>query len=96
MIGDVTSDILRDEQRALKYYEIASDHGIMEAALDLFLYYAGKYRNDKNHDWLDKVYKYKREIEQNKKFNEKIEKEINDKLSKICNQKEIDISFLLN
>ena len=95
MVGDVTAGIKRDLVAALKNYEIASNQGIFEATRALFLYYAHKYQQDNEHDYLDKVYKYKGELEKNEKFNEEMAREVEEKLKKIRNQKEIDISFLL-
>lgn len=86
-------DIPRDEGKALRYLEIASDNKIFEADLELFFYYLAKYLDNKNSSFKDKVYLYKAKLESSDKYNDDIRKKIEANIKKVKEKKEINLDF---
>ena len=87
-------NIAKDESKMLEYFEIASNHGIFDAHVDLFNYYTKKYVSTHKGVYLDKINEYKEKIESSSDVNDKTIKKIEDNILKIKNNKEIDLSLL--
>ena len=94
--GRVDLGIIRDVDKAIKYYKIASDYDIIEASIKLLYYYVDKYLLKRN-DYLKEIIAYyKNRIENHKKYNMEIKKNIEDMVKKIYDTKEISIDFIFN
>ena len=85
----------KDENKALEYYDIASDNGILEASLELFFYYSKKYLSTRDNVDKDLFLKYKLVIERHEKYNENLKNRIEYILKEISSKKEIDVDCLI-
>lgn len=92
--GRVDVGIVKDVNKAIEYYKIASDNNIIEASIKLLYYYVDKYMTKKSEDIKEKIYYYKNIIECNNKYNEDIKKEIEKIINKIYKRKEISLDFI--
>ena len=85
--------LIKDEDKAIKYLDIASSHAI-EAAILLLYLYTEKYLNKKDEDLYDKIKLLISRIENNPKYNESIKSIIEDNLKKLKENKHINIDIL--
>ena len=85
--------LIKDEDKAIKYLDIASSHAI-EAAILLLYLYTEKYLNKKDDDLYDKIKLFISRIENNPKYNESIKSIIEDNLKKLKENKHINIDIL--
>ena len=86
----------KDVNKALEYYKIASDAGILEASLELFFYYSDNYL--KTRDEVDKelLFKYKLAIEKHSKYDDNLREKIEIELDKLKNKREINVDCLID
>ena len=85
--------IPKDITKYLEYMNIASDKEIIEASIDLFLYYYEKYLKegtDKNN-----IYKYKRIINNNKKYSVKQKEIVEKAISNLSKKEDMEIELLI-
>ncbi len=85
--------IPKDTTKYLEYMNIASDKEIIDASIDLFLYYYEKYLKegtDKNN-----IYKYKRIIENNKKYSTKQKELVEKAISNLSKKEDMEIELLI-
>ena len=75
--------IEKDLVRYLEYMDIASKNNLIEASMELLLYYLDLYKKNRHEEDLKKVKEYQHEIECNPKFNLEYKKYIEDEISKI-------------
>ena len=85
--------LIKDEDKAIKYLDIASSHAI-EAAILLLYLYTEKYLNKKDEELYDKIKLLISRIENNPKYNESIKSIIEDNLKKLKENKHINIDIL--
>lgn len=85
--------LIKDEDKAIKYLDIASSHAI-EAAILLLYLYTEKYLNKKDDDLYDKIKLLISRIENNPKYNESIKSIIEDNLKKLKENRHINIDIL--
>ena len=85
----------KDENKALEYYNVASDNGILEASLELFFYYSKKYLSTRDNVDKDLLLKYKLVIERHHKYNEELKSRIEYVLKDLSSKKEIDVDCLI-
>ena len=84
-----------NKDKAIKYLDDASSHGIMEASVLLFYIYVDNYLKSRDSNCLNMIYKYKRKIECHPMYNSTIRKNIIDKLKEISSTNDIDISCII-
>ena len=85
----------KDINKAIEYYKIASDAGIIEASIELFMYYSNNYL--KTRDDVDKelFLKYKLAIEKHSKYNKELRESLEKELEQLADKKEINVDSLL-
>ncbi len=86
----------KDINKALEYFNIASDNGVLEASMELFFYYSNKYLSSRDSIDKDMLFKYKKVIEGHKKYDSKLRERIEHTLNELSNKKEIDIDCLID
>ena len=94
--GNAEIGISKDEDIAIEYYKIASNHNIIEASIDLLYLTIDKYLKTRENRYLEKINQYKKAIEINSKYNSEIKEKIEIKLKELSTKKEIDISLIIN
>lgn len=82
-------NIKKDEHKALEYFDIACKNGILEAAVELFLYYVNIYLKEGEYE--EVVMKYKKIIEKHPKFNKDIKILIENKIKEMKCKLKIEI-----
>ena len=85
----------KDIKLMLEYYEIASNNGILNATLELFYYYCDNYIKKRKENDKDKLLKYKEMIELHMDYNDYVKREVESKILKITNIKNINIDCIL-
>ena len=85
--------IKKDNTKYLEYLNIASDNNIIEASIDLLLYYYEMYL--KNGTEKDKIYIYKNKIESNKNYSKKHKDLIEQALSNMQEKDNMEIELLV-
>lgn len=92
------SDIIitPDINKAIEYFEIASDNDIIEASIELMYIYSDYYIKSHDKCYLDMVNYYSKIIESHNKYNDDIRLKIEDNLKRLMNHKPIDISIISN
>ena len=91
--GNPLALIEKDENKALEYYNIASDNNIIEASIDLLYIYVDKFLKSKDNAYLKIIYQLKNKIESNCKYNINIKKEIENKL-KLLKDNSINLDII--
>jgi hypothetical protein len=86
---------IEDYFKAIEYYKIASDAGIIEASIELFMYYSTNYL--KTRDDVDKelFLKYKLAIEKHSKYSKELRESLEKELEQLADKKEINVDSLL-
>ena len=85
--------IAKDENKYLEYLNIASDHDVIEASIDLFLYYYELYI--KGESGKDNLYIYKKKIESNKNYSEKDKELVEEAMKNIIHKDDMEIELLV-
>lgn len=88
-VGYGEGGILKDFDKSVKYYEIAHQHGVMEASIELFKIKTEKYLKTREEKDYEEVLEYKRKIESNRKYNRSVAKEIESIWEDLCNKESI-------
>ena len=86
----------KDENKALEYFNIASNNGVLEASVELFFYYSKKYLNSRDEVDKELLLKYKAVIECHDKYNDKLRSRIESTLKELSDKKEINIDCLID
>ena len=86
----------KDVNKAIEYYDIASNNGVLEASLELFFYYSKKYLSSREDVDKELILKYKKVIESHTKYDDKLREKIEHILCDLSNKKEINIDCLMN
>ena len=73
----------KNEKIYLEYLEIASEHYILEASVELFLFYVNSYLTTKKEELKKQIEKYKIKIECHSLFDEKVKKQVEEQFTKI-------------
>ncbi len=87
------NNIKKDKEKYLSYLNIASDNNIIEASIELFLYYYESFLRKGTHK--DDVYKYKKDIENNPKYSKDIKELVTNSLNRIKEKESNEIELLL-
>lgn len=87
--GDLETNILKDIDKAIKYFE--KSLCLIESLYELLLIYFEKYLKNNKVEYLNKIYYYKNLIENHPNYNLKIKKTIEDKLIDLKQKEEINI-----
>lgn len=85
----------KDNNKYIDYLKKASDNNILEAKIELFLYFIDRYTSTLDKEYLDIFMNIKKDIEGHSKYNNEICSLIENKLNEILNKKEIDVSKIL-
>lgn len=83
--------IEKDTNKMIEYLEIASKNNIIDASIELFIYYYKLYIKENNNVYKNKIFYYKNIIECNEKFNDNIKEKIENIMDEIISKKEIII-----
>ena len=86
--------ITMDNNKAMDYLRIASEHGVLDSSIELFYIYAKDYKKKKDQFSYDKLMHYKKIIEGHSNYNKDIKAEIENKLDEIRDKKEISIKSI--
>ena len=92
--GCPEANVTMDKEKAIKYLKIASNNNIIDASILLIYVYADIYLDNRNNDIMDNIRYYVSVVEKSAIYNEKLRKEIEDCLSKIKDNRNIDLSIL--
>jgi TPR repeat protein len=85
----------KDVNKAIEYFNIASNNGILDATLELFFYYSKKYLSSRDDVDKELLLKYKVAIEGHNKYDEKLRERIEHTLNELSNKREINIDCLI-
>ena len=94
--GNAEISITKNEDKAIEYYEIASENNIINASVALFYISVDKYLKTRDNRYLEKINYYKNKIEINSNYNNDIKDQIETKLKELNSKKGIDISLIIN
>jgi hypothetical protein len=86
----------KDINKAIDYFNIASNNGILDATLELFFYYSKKYLSSRDDVDKELLLKYKTIIEGHNKYDDKLRERIEHTLNELSNKKEINIDCLID
>ena len=92
--GRLDLGIEKDINKALEYYKIASDNGVIDASIRLLYYYVRKYLQFKNDDDKRSIYYYKKEIELNERYNDVVRLQVESAIKEIYKNKDISLDYL--
>ncbi len=96
MNGNITIGVKKDEPKALEYLDIASEHNIFLATLELFYIYCLKYRDSEDNDIYNTLLIYKKRLEDSNEYNDNLRKDIENNLKKIKENKKINLEYLIS
>jgi len=82
-----------DEKKAVNYLTIASENNIINATIELLLYYIDKYQSKHDKDIYKEILRLKNKIETSTNYNEKLCLEIEEMMGKTIAKKEINIDL---
>lgn len=91
---DGFEDIPKNEQKALEYLEIASENNILEATIELFIYYARIYKHTKDQEVYNYILILKDIIETHDNYNKNIKDKIETILKELKNKDEINVKLI--
>jgi TPR repeat protein len=86
----------KDVNKAIEYFNIASNNGILDATLELFFYYSKKYLSSRDDVDKELLLKYKVAIEGHNKYDDKLRERIEHTLNELSNKREINIDCLID
>ena len=86
--------IMADNNKAMDYFRIASEHGILESTVELFYIFAREYKKKQDQYDYDKLMHYKRMIESHANYTKELKDEIEKKLNEFRDKKEISIKSI--
>lgn len=81
--GSKENHLEKNEKIYLEYLEIASEHYILEASVELFLFYVNSYLTTKKEELKKQIEKYKIKIECHSLFDKKVKKQVEEQFTKI-------------
>ena len=82
-MGSKENHLEKKESIYLEYLEIASEHNILEASIELLLFYVNSYLTTQKEELKKTIEKYKVKIECHPLFDGKIKKQVEEQLTKI-------------
>jgi len=88
--------ILKDLDKMVKYYEIASEQGIIEATVELFKIKATKYLKERRKEDYEDVINCKLKIEGNSKYDENIKAMVEGIWQDLSRKREIELKEVIN
>lgn len=91
--GSKENGIEKDKNTYVEYLELASEHDVLEASIELFEYFMEKYLKTKDSFLWENALKYKMKIETHLKYNLEIKNNIEAWLKRVSQKKEIEIIF---
>ncbi len=86
--------LAKDEIKAMDYFKIASDNGIIEASVELFKIYAAKYLKERSENDLKLLYDLKLLIEKHPQYNKNICEDLESTMQELKNKRAINMSLL--
>ena len=92
--GNSYAYVDKDINKAIEYFEKASDFGILEASLELLVIYSTIYIKNKNNDTYLNLLRIVNRIEKHENYNNELKDKINNILKDIKNNKHIDLDLL--
>ena len=92
--GNSYAYVDKDINKAIEYFEKASDFGILEASLELLVIYSTIYIKNKNNDTYLNLLRIVNRIEKHENYNNELKDRINNILKDIKNNKHIDLDLL--
>lgn len=92
--GNPYSNTEKDISKAIEYFDIAGNNGIIEAKLELLYYSVKKYLNNKNKNNMDCIIKLKNSIENDIKYDNYIKDIIDKNLYNIKKKSSINLNML--
>lgn len=87
-------NVFKDVNKAIEYFEIASDNDIIDAMIELVYIYSKMYLSSNLKEYLRLVKKYVNRIESHNKYNDEIRIMIESKLKELVEHRHINISFI--
>ena len=90
------SEYVKDIDKALEYFEIASSNNVLEASIELFYYYCEKYLRTKDIKDKELVIKYREVIERHNAYNDELRECVEVKINEIVNKREINIAPIVD
>lgn len=91
MEGYMDIVLKEDVNKALEYYQKASDNGILDATIELLKYAVKKYLFFRDSDSKKDIYRIKKVIEGHSKYNNEICDEVEKIISELMEKREIDM-----
>lgn len=91
--GSKENNIEKDEKKYIEYLEIASNHHILEASIDLLKFYTRTYLQKKKGEPKQMIRKYKQRIENHPNYNKTIKKQVEEQLAKIKEKQELELNI---
>ena len=92
--GMIDIGIEKDVNKALEYYNIASDNNVIEASIKLLYYYIDIYLVSRRDEDKENINLYKKRIENHEKYNNEIRLDIEDKIKKMYDKQNIFIDYI--
>ena len=86
----------KDISKAIEYFNIASNNGILDASLELFFYYSKKYLDTRDDVDKELLLKYKSVIESHNKYDDELRERIEYTLGELSSKREINVDCLID
>lgn len=84
----------KERQKAIDYFKIASDNGILASTVTLLNLNIEYYLNTRDEKYKEEIYRYKKKIETHPNYNAEIGKKIEEDLHRLVEKPSIDLSLL--
>ncbi len=91
--GSAIANIEKNEEKAIKMFTDASNHGIIYASIELLYIYCEKYKQTNDTTYKGLMLEYINKIETHSQFSKSIKKEIESKLNDISNFESLKINM---
>lgn len=88
--GEILSGVSKDICRYLEYMEIAFDNGVIDAGMELFLYYVKEYYKNKDMSIEMKIDDYKKRLESHRNFTIEMKEKLENDIRKIKEKVKIE------
>lgn len=85
--------LAKDLEKAIKYYKIAGENGIIEALIELVRIYISKYMESYENIYKKEIFKYVNLIEINENYNDEIKKQVEEMVENIKKNHKITIDL---